>query len=84
MGIGALISGLVGLVVVLFPFLPTVLGVILGVVGVVLGALGRKDPESKGLATAGLVLGLIAVVLGVAVYVACEMAKSAVRSAFFF
>ena len=38
------------------------LAALLGLVGVILGALGRKDPEKKGMATAGLVLGIIGLV----------------------
>lgn len=82
MGIGALVLGLVGLIVVLFPFLPTTLGIILGIIGIVLGALGRKDPKGKGLATAGLVLGIIAVVFGVLWLIACNMAASTISSIF--
>ena len=47
------------------------LGAILGIVGIILGALGRKDPEKKGIATGGLVCSIIGTVLCVILYVAC-------------
>ncbi len=48
-----------------------IFAVILGIIGIILGALGRKDPERKGMATAGLVMSIISVVLGILLFVAC-------------
>ena len=48
-----------------------IFAVILGIIGFIWGALGRKDPERKGMATAGLVMSIISVVLGVLLFVAC-------------
>lgn len=47
------------------------LGAIIGVIGLVFGILGRKDPQKKGMATAGLVCSIIGIVLGLILYVAC-------------
>ena len=46
-------------------------GSILAILGIIFGALGRKNPESKGLSTAGLVLSIIALLLGVILWIAC-------------
>lgn len=47
------------------------IGAILAILGTIFGAVGRKDPEKKGLATAGLVVSIIGLVLGLVLYVAC-------------
>lgn len=47
------------------------IGSICGIVGIVLGALGRKDPEKRGMATAGLVMSIIALSWGVIATIAC-------------
>ncbi|MEG0784697.1 MAG: DUF4190 domain-containing protein [Christensenella sp.] len=63
MAIGSLVCGILGLV---FCWV-TVLCIILGVVGVVLGVLAKKRlPEGQaGMATAGFVCGIIALVIGI-------------------
>lgn len=48
-----------------------IFAVILGIIGIILGVLGRKDPERKGMATAGLVMSIISVALGILLFVAC-------------
>lgn len=58
--IGAVSGGLVGW-----------LGAILAIIGIVLGALGRKNPEHKGIATGGLVCSIIGLVLSLILYIAC-------------
>lgn len=47
------------------------LGAIFAIIGIVLGALGRKNSENTGLATAGLVLSIIGLVLCLILYIAC-------------
>ena len=47
------------------------LGAILAVIGIILGALGRKDPAKKGMATAGLVCSIIGAVFCLIRYIAC-------------
>lgn len=56
MGIASLVLGIVSLVCGCF--LPGLqwIGSIAGLIGIILGALGRKNSEKKGIATAGLVL----------------------------
>ncbi|MDO4477563.1 MAG: DUF4190 domain-containing protein [Lachnospiraceae bacterium] len=68
MAIAALVLGIVGVV---FDFLYFPVGIIASIVAIILGAMGRKNTEKKGLATAGLVLGIIGVVLGLLLALAC-------------
>ena len=47
------------------------LGAILAIIGIVLGAIGRKNPEHKGIATGGLVCSIIGLILSLILYIAC-------------
>ncbi len=72
----AIASLVLGIIAIVFEFLPVPglgwIAVILAIVGIVLGALGRKrDPQRAGMATAGLVISIIALVLGLIVAIAC-------------
>lgn len=71
MGIASLVLGIVSLVCGCF--LPGLqwIGSIAGLIGIILGALGRKNSEKKGIATAGLVCSIIGFVLSTIFYVAC-------------
>lgn len=70
MAVGSLVLGIIALVWSLV--IPAkVVAVILGLIGIVLGALGKKDPERKGMATAGLVLSILAVIFGLIMFVVC-------------
>jgi hypothetical protein len=40
-------------------------GIILGPIAIILGVIGRKKDDSKGLATAGLIIGIIVTVLAI-------------------
>lgn len=69
MAIASLVLGICALV---FPFIGLGwLSVLIGVVGIVLGALGRKNSEKQGMATAGIVMSIIAVALGLIMWLAC-------------
>lgn len=69
MAVASLVLGICALV---FPFIGLGwLSVLIGVVGIVLGALGRKNSEKKGMATAGIVMSIIAVALGLIMWLAC-------------
>ena len=48
-----------------------IISVFTAIIGIILGVLGRKDPEKKGMATAGLVCSIIALVLGIIMWIAC-------------
>ncbi len=69
MAVASLVLGICALV---FPFIGLGwLSVIIGVVGIVLGALAKKNSEKQGLATAGIVMSIIAVALGLIMWIAC-------------
>lgn len=70
MAVASLVLGICALV---FPFIGLGwLSMLLGIVGLILGALGKKkNPEKKGIATAGLVMSIIAVALGLVSWIAC-------------
>ncbi len=69
MAVASLVLGICSLV---FPFIGLGwLSMLLGIVGIVLGALGKKNDEKKGMATAGIVMSIIAVALGLLSWIAC-------------
>ena len=69
MAIASLVLGIVSLVLSFFGL--GIISVFTAIVGIILGVLGRKDPEKKGMATAGLVCSIIALVLGIIMWIAC-------------
>lgn len=72
MGIASLVLGIISLVIGVFSSgLLGWLGAIIAIIGIILGALGKKDPEKKGIATAGFVCSIIGLVLCLLLYVAC-------------
>ncbi len=46
-------------------------GAILALVGIILGAMGKKNPEKKGIANAGMIVSIIGLVLCLILYIAC-------------
>jgi uncharacterized membrane protein YeaQ/YmgE (transglycosylase-associated protein family) len=74
MAIGALVCGIVGIVLGWFPGINYV-ALVLAILGIVLGAIARKNSpaEKKGLATAGLVLGIIGTVCAGIGVIACSL-----------
>lgn len=71
MGVASLVLGIISLVCGLFLTGFQWIGAIVGLVGIILGAAGKKNPENKGIATAGMVCSIIGFVLCVILYVAC-------------
>ena len=72
MGVASLVLGIISLVIGVFSSGALGwLGAILAVVGIVFGAMGRKNPDKKGIATAGLVCSIIGLVLCLLLYIAC-------------
>lgn len=72
MGVASLVLGIIAVVIGLFSAGSLGwLGAVLAIVGIILGALGKKDPEKKGIATAGLVLSIIGLILCLILYIAC-------------
>lgn len=68
MAVASLVLGIVSLVfLLLVPFV----SVITGLVGIILGAQARKNPEQHGMATAGLVCSIIGLVISLVTVIAC-------------
>lgn len=80
MAVASLVLGIVALVISLFFAGMNWIGTIAGIIGIVLGALGRKNSEKKGMATAGMVMSVIAVALGLIVFFACAACVGSVAS----
>lgn len=78
MAVAALVLGICSIV---FDFIFVWLGLILGVVALILGAVARKQNPGNGVATGGLVCGIIGVVLAVICWVACAACIGAIGSA---
>ena len=77
MGVFALVFGIVAIVLSFF-FRYAWIGAILGIIGIVLGAVGRKNVNKKGVATAGLVLSIIGVAIAAIAWLACFACAAAV------
>ncbi len=78
MGVASLVLGIVALVIAIFFGALGWPAVICGIVGIVLGALGRKNPAPAGTATAGLVMSIIAVAIALIWLIACASCASCV------
>ena len=71
MGVASLVLGILAVLIGIFSSgVLGWLGAIMAIIGVVMGALGMKKPESKGIATAGLVLSIVG---GIMPYHVCSM-----------
>ena len=71
MAVASLVLGIIGIIIGIFGSGFQWVGAIVCIIGIILGALGRKDIEKKGLATAGLVCSIIGCVLCLALFIAC-------------
>ena len=72
MGMASLVLGIIAVIIGLFSAGSLGwAGAIMAIIGIILGALGRKDPEKSGIATAGMVLSIIGLVLCLILYIAC-------------
>lgn len=70
MGVASLILGIISVVLALFFSGFGWMASILGLIGIILGTVARKNAKT-GVATAGLVLSIIGLVLGLLLYIAC-------------
>ena len=84
MGIASLVLGIVSLIFA-FTGPASFIAVILGIIGIILGALARKklaaEKQPTGAATAGLVMSIIGVVLGAIIWISCVACVSAGKKA---
>lgn len=71
MGVASLVLGIISIICGFFLSGFQWIGAIVGLIGIILGAQGRKNPEKKGIATAGLVCSIIGFILSILLFVAC-------------
>lgn len=57
MAVSALVLGIIGVALNLIPFLPYILGLL----AIIFGIVGMKNPIRQGMAKAGLILGIITI-----------------------
>jgi hypothetical protein len=80
MGVGSLVLGILSIIISFFGVGFQWVGAILGLIGIILGAVGRKDPEKKGVATGGLVCSIIGFILCILIYVGCAACVGGIAS----
>lgn len=86
MSVAALVLGILGIVLALVPSfgITQMIGVVLGIVALVLGIIGRKQAVDEGrptgLATAGLVLGIVSMVFAALLFAACKYCEHKVTT----
>ena len=75
----AIAALVVGILAGVFCWFVPILGPVLGIVAIILGALGIRS-EAKGMAIAGLVIGIVALIVGIIVTIVWIVALSAVST----
>ena len=71
MGVASLVLGIIALIIGIFLTGFQGGGAIVGLIVIVPGPQGRKDPEKKGIATAGMVCSIIGFIFCIIFFVAC-------------
>ena len=71
MAIAALVLGIISIVFGFIPYGVSTIGLICGIVGIVMGVLGRREYGRENLALAGLICSIIGVVLSLLVFAVC-------------
>jgi len=80
MAVASLVLGILSLLVGLFGGIISWSGALLGIIGIVLAVQGRKNPEQKGMATAGLVLSIIGTIVSLVFFIACAACVGALSA----
>lgn len=80
MGVAALVLGIISVVIAVFFSGIGWIGVIIGILGIILGAVAKKNGQG-GVATAGLTLSIIGTALALIMYLACVACVSGVAGA---
>ncbi len=80
MAVASMILGIVALVVAVFGGVFNWIGILIGIIGIVLGALAKKNTPS-GMATAGIVMSIIATSLALVFWLACAACVAGTESA---
>ena len=75
MGVISLILGIIALLGSIFLVGAQWVGAMIGLVGMLCGALGRMNSKSRDIATAGLICSILAFVFGIVFYVSCILIK---------
>lgn len=70
MAVASLVLGIVSIVLSFFAGI-NIVGGIVGIVGIVLGVYGKKDPSKVGMAKAGLICSIVGTSLCFVFYLAC-------------
>lgn len=71
MAVASLVLGIIAMVVAFLGNVGSWVGSICGLLAIIFGAIGKKEPGKNGMATAGLVLGIISLLWGVIITIAC-------------
>ena len=71
MGVASLVLGILAIICGIFLTGFQWVGAIGGLIGIILGVQGRKDPEKRGISTAGMVCSIIGFILCIIMFVAC-------------
>jgi hypothetical protein len=77
-GVASLVLGIISIIFGLFGF--HIVSLPCGIVGIILGAVGKADPKKAGVAQAGLVCSIIGTILSLILFVACVACFSALSA----
>ena len=79
-GIAAMVCGILSLIFCWIPLMAfEIIAILLALCGVIMGAIGMKNPRCKGMSIAGLVCGIIGFVFAVIFLIACVSAYNSIR-----
>lgn len=83
MGIASLILGILAILISLLSAGGLGwLGCIMSAVGIILGGLGCRNPEEKGISIAGLVVSIIAFLISILLFAACKVIVGVFKTIF--